>query len=141
MTTNCQKVFACAVLALGLTIKPAQAADAVVIANEGVAAANLEANALKDLLTGKTMYWPGGQAVVIILLPEKTDAALKEFSGMDASTFKTHWQRLGFSGRGQPPKRADDVEKLLAAVSVTKGAIALLPAGADAKGVKTIEVK
>lgn len=126
-----------------MTLTPfaAFALDGVLIANEGVAVASLDAAALKDIYTGKTMYWEGGQAVVIITLPDKTDAALQEVSGMNASAFKTHWQRLGFSGRGQPPKKADDAAALVAAVAATKGAIALAPADADLKGVKKLELK
>jgi len=58
-----------------------------------------------------------------------------------ASQFKTHWQRLGFSGRGQPPKKADDVGKVIALVSDTKGAVAIVPAGTDTRGVKKIDIK
>ena len=60
---------------------------------------------------------------------------------MDASQFKTFWQRMVFSGRGQQPKKADDAASLVALVASTKGAIALVPADADLKGVKKIEVK
>ena len=81
---------------------------AVVIANSSVAADSLSADALKDIYTGKTKYWDGGQAVIINLLPDKTDAALQQACGMDTSSFKTFWQRLAFSGRGQEPKKADD---------------------------------
>ncbi len=113
----------------------------VVIANEGVSAGSLSADALKNLYTGKTTYWDGGQNVVIVVLADKTDAALKEASGMDASQFKTFWQRLTFSGRGQMPKNAADTASLVALVASTKGAIALVPADADLKGVKKIEIK
>ena len=79
--------------------------------------------------------------MVIAVLPDKTDAALKEVSGMDASQFKTFWQRLMFSGRGQQPRKADDAAALVALVASTKGAIALAPLDADLKGVKKLEVK
>lgn len=114
---------------------------AVVIANAAVAADSLSATAAKDIYTGKTKYWDGGQAIVIAVLPDKTDAALKEISGMDSSAFKTFWQRLAFSGRGQEPKRADDAAAVVALVAATKGAIAIVPADTDLKGVKKIEIK
>jgi len=87
------------------------------------------------------MYWGGGQAIVIIVVGDKTDTAIQEASGMGVSQFKTHWQRLGFSGRGQPPKKMDDVEKAIALVSTTKGAIAIVPAGTEARGVKKIDIQ
>jgi len=113
----------------------------VVIANNGVPVESLSAAALKDIYTGKTAYWPGGQSVVIAVLADDDDAALKEVSGMDASQFKTFWQRLVFSGRGQLPKKADDAASLVALVAATKGAIALAPADAGLEGVKILEVK
>ena len=78
---------------------------------------------------------------MIVVAGDKTDAALQEASGMGASQFKTHWQRLGFSGRGQPPQTADDVEQASALVGSTKGAVAIVPAGTDVKGVKKIDIK
>jgi ABC-type phosphate transport system substrate-binding protein len=114
---------------------------AVLIANSSVAVDSLSADALKDIYTGKTKYWEGGQAVVIAVLPDKTDVALQQASGMDSSSFKTFWQRLAFSGRGSEPKKADDAAALVALVASTKGAIAIVPADAALTGVKKIDVK
>lgn len=132
-----------ALLLAAVTLLPfaSLALDAVVVANESVPVTSLDAGALKDIYAGKTMYWDGGAAVVIIVAGDQANAALEAASGMNPSAFKTHWQRLGFSGRGQPPKKADDVEKALALVASTKGAIAVVPAGTEAKGVKKVEVK
>jgi ABC-type phosphate transport system substrate-binding protein len=114
---------------------------AVVIVNSSVAADSLTAEALKDIYTAKTKYWDGGQAVIIAVLPDKTDAALQQACGMDTSAFKTFWQRLAFSGRGQEPKKAADAAALVALVAATKGAIAIVPADAALSGVKKIEIK
>jgi len=130
------------VAVLGLGANRALALDgAVVIANSSIAADSLSADALKDIYTGKTKYWGGGQAVIIVVLPDKTDAALQQACGMDTSSFKTFWQRLAFSGRGQEPKKAADAAALVALVASTKGAIAIVPADAALDGVKKIEVK
>lgn len=127
-------------LAVGLLSSKCLALDGIIIANEGVAASSVSAATLKDMYTGKSMYWEGGQAVIIVYIGDKTDAALKEISGMDSSGFKTFWQRLAFSGRGQAPKKADDTAAAVALVASTKGAIAIVPADADLKGVKKLEV-
>jgi hypothetical protein len=112
-----------------------------IVANEAVAASSIEKGAFKDILLGKTAYWEGGQAITIIVLTDKTDAALQDATGMSAGAFRTYWQRLTFSGRGKQPKEADSVEKLLAMIAETKGAVALVPAGTALKGVKKIEIK
>ena len=120
---------------------PAPALDGgVVIANSGVAADSLTTDGLKDIYTAKTKYWDGGQNIVIAVLPDKTDAALQQASGMEASQFKTFWQRLAFSGRGQEPKSAGDVAGLVSLVASTKGAIAIVPAEAALTGVKKIDI-
>jgi ABC-type phosphate transport system substrate-binding protein len=131
-------LLACALLAGALQAK---ALDGVVIANENAPSASLTLAALKDMYTGKKMFWEGGQPVVIVIIGDKTDAALKEVSGMGSSEFKTFWQRLAFSGRGQQPKRVNDSAAAVALVAATKGAIAIVPADADVKGVKKVEAK
>lgn len=141
MKSNLLKLGFVLVIACLAAFRAAALDGAVVIANSSVAADSLTAGALKDIYTGKTKYWDGGQAVVIALLPDKTDAALQQACGMDSSSFKTFWQRLAFSGRGQEPKKADDAAGLVALVAATKGAIAIVPADAALNGVKKIEIK
>jgi ABC-type phosphate transport system substrate-binding protein len=129
-------------MALCLGVNRARALDgAMVIANSDVAADGLTADALRNIYTGKTKYWADGEAIVIVVVPDQTDAALQQVCGMDTSSFKTFWQRRVFSGRGQLPRKADDVAALVALVASTKGAIALVPAGAELQGVKQLETK
>jgi ABC-type phosphate transport system substrate-binding protein len=128
-------------LALLAGVNRATAFDGVVIANESVSTASLTADALKDIFTGKTMYWEGGAAIVIIYVGDKTDAQLKEACGMEGSAFKTFWQRLAFSGRAKAPKRSDTVAAAVSEVASTKGAIAIVTADAKLEGVKKIEIK
>ena len=79
--------------------------------------------------------------MIIAVLPDKTDTALQQACGMDTSAFKTFWQRLAFSGRGQEPKKANDAAALVALVAVNKGAIAIVPADTALSGVKKIDIK
>ena len=130
----------CAALLAG-ALGAAPIEGSLVIANKDVPVDSLSAAALKDIYTGRTAYWEGGQSGVIAVLAGDTDAALKEVSGMDASQFKTFWQRLVFSGRGSLPKKAEDADSLVALVAATRGAIALVPADAVLGGVKILEVK
>lgn len=123
----------------------ASALDGVLlIANQGVPMDSTSAAELKDIYTGKTTYWTDGQSVKLAVLDDqidgKTDAAVAEVSGMDTSQFKTFWQRMLFSGRGRQPQKLGDTASLVAYVTSTKGAVAIVPEGADLKGVKIIEV-
>ena len=133
----------CAVLFAG-ALRAAALDGVVVIVNQGVTADSISAAALRDIYTGKTKYWPDGQSVDIAVLDDETgstDAALNEVSGMGASYFRTFWQRMVFSGRGQQPEKIGDAAALVAYVAATKGAIAIVPADADLKNVKKLEVK
>jgi len=136
-------VFGTMIMAIGvLSIGKLQAgapAGTVVIVNEGARCSQVNSGALKDIYTGRTAYWEDGQKIVLVA--GQTDAALKEVSGMDPSQFKTFWQRLVFSGRGQQPKKLEDAAALVALVAATKGAIALLPEGVPRPGVKTLDIK
>ncbi len=116
-------------------------AGLIIIANTTVPQGSISAAALKDIYTGKTTYWEDGQSVVIAVQTEPADASdatLKKISGMDASHFATFWQRMVFSGRGNEPKNTADAAALVALVAATKGAIAVVPADADLKGVKKL---
>jgi len=112
-----------------------------VIVNEGVRDSSISAAALKSIYTGRTNYWEGGEHVVIAVLADETDEALAEVSGMDASEFRTFWQRLVFSGRGEEPRSVTDAGSLVTLVASTRGAIALVPADVPISGVKVLDVK
>ncbi len=131
---------ACAGLLVG-TLMAAPNEGVVVIANESVPVASISAEALKDIYTGKTTYWQDGQSVVIAVSADTDDASLKRISGMDTSYFKTFWQRMVFSGRGHLPRKTGDAASLVDLVASTTGAIALVPANADLKGVKVLELR
>jgi len=75
------------------------------------------------------------------VLADETDEALAEVSGMDASEFRTFWQRLVFSGRGEEPRSVTDAGSLVTLVASTRGAIALVPADVPISGVKVLDVK
>ena len=143
--TNVKSILLHIGLLVALTVAgslPALALDgAVVIANSSVAADRLSAEELKNIYTDRTKYWGDGQAIIIVVLPDTTDDALQQASGMGASQFKTFWQRLAFSGRGSEPERVGNAAAVVAFVASTKGAIALVPAGTTLTGVEKIEIK
>jgi ABC-type phosphate transport system substrate-binding protein len=139
------KVGLVCVVLLGGALRATALDGVVFIVNKSVPVDSIDAAALKDIYTGRTMYWPDGQSVGLAVLTDeiidKTDAALEEVSGMDASHFKTFWQRMVFSGRGRQPEKIGDTASLVAYVASTKGAIAIVSADAVLKGVKKLEVK
>ena len=145
LTWQMSALFGKIILIIGLlstgTLRAGAPAGAVVIVNESSRSALVSSAALKDIYTGRTAYWGDGQKIVLMVLAGQTDAALKEVTGMDPSQFKTFWQRLVFSGRGQQPKKLEDAAALVALVAATKGAIALVPEGVPRPGVKIVDIK
>ena len=118
----------------------ASAFDGLVIAHESAPITRISKDELKNIFTGKTKYWEGGEAIVIIYVDKVADEVLQSACGMNSSAFKTFWQRLAFSGRATPPKKADDVAGAIALVKSTKGAIAVVPGNAAADGARQITV-
>ena len=141
MKNRMLKLIAVGFVAIALTALPVLAgAGADIIAHDAVTEVSLSKAAIKDILLGKTTFWKDGQAIVLVVANDKMDAALQELAGMSASQFKTHWQRLAFSGRGQQPKIIAEAD-VVSTVASTKGAIGIVPEGAKLAGVKKVEVK
>lgn len=136
-----RKIVSVFVLFLAGVLHAGSLAGVLVIANVGVRTDHISAAALKNVYTGRTDYWDGGDHVVIAMLADTNDEALNEVSGMRGSEFRTFWQRLVFSGRGQEPRTAADLAALVKIVASTRGAIALVPSGAALSGVKILEVR
>ncbi|MDQ8187992.1 hypothetical protein [Pelagicoccus sp. SDUM812002] len=115
-----------------------QAAPAVVVNSDNADA--VDGESLNAYLVGKRKFWEGGSEVVIAVLKDDADAngALEQFTKMDDSRFKSHWQRLAFSGRGTMPKQFSDPEALVAFIKLNKGAIGLVTDTADLSGVKKV---
>jgi len=100
----------------------------------------IDADSLNPYLIGKRKYWESGTEVTIAILKGNADstAALEQYAGMNDSRFKSHWQRLAFSGRGTMPKQFSDPAALVAFVKVNKGAIGVLDDSTDLSDVKKV---
>ena len=83
---------------------------------------------IHSVLTGTERFWANGDEVLIALLKTdpQTEKALSRYSGMTASKFKNHWQRIAFSGRGKMPKQFTQIEDLVEYVKRNPGAIAIV---------------
>ena len=57
------------------------------------------------------------------------------------SQLRTYWNQQIFSGKGVPPPEADSVASAIQYVLANKGAIAYIPADADAGKAKVIGIR
>jgi ABC-type phosphate transport system substrate-binding protein len=98
--------FALITLALGLVLGAAVRADVVAVVSSKNPVAALTKSQVADIFLGKTVRFPDGTLAVPID-QEEGSAARNEFyatfTGKSPAQVKSHWTKIIFTGRGQPP--------------------------------------
>jgi ABC-type phosphate transport system substrate-binding protein len=120
----------CAVsaLALSFAMSPA-AAEIVAIVASTSAVTSLSKAQLTDIFLGKVSRFPNGAQAVPIDQQEGSparDEFYASYAGKSPAQMKSHWSKIIFTGRGQPPKTVSnnvEVRKLIAADSQAIGYI------------------
>src|SRR6202167_1400973 len=96
-------------LALGLVLGAAVRADVVAVVSSKNPLASLSKSQVADIFLGKTVRFPDGTLAVPID-QEEGSAARNEFyatfTGKSPAQLKSHWTKIIFTGRGQPPMAA-----------------------------------
>ena len=98
--------------ALATTLSVANAAltsDIVVVVSVRSPVTSLSANQVADIFLGKVSRFPDGNQAVAI--DQVEDSAARErfysqFTGKSTAQVKSHWSKIIFTGRGQPPRQA-----------------------------------
>jgi len=119
-----------------------------IIVNPGVNVRSLSAASLRNIYTLRQTSWPGGQAIVVFVLPDDHpahEAFTKEKLGLYPYRLRQIWDRLSYSGMARAPIEVKDENELRARVRATPGAIGYLNqnAGKDTRhdGIKTITLE
>ncbi len=90
---------------------------------------------LRAIYSMKRQYWPNGDAITVVTLAS-SNPLHKQFCqqqlGLLPFQLNREWDRLVFSGTGEPPTEAVSVADMLHIVQQTKGAIGYLPDHIDA---------
>ncbi len=113
----------CALFALALSLMLAGTvmADVVVVVSSRSPVAVLTKNQVADIFLGKTVRFPDGSLAVPIDQKEgspQRDEFYAAFTGKSPAQVKSHWTKIIFTGRGQPPMTAansTEVRQLTAA--------------------------
>lgn len=125
-----------------LMAPPASAADVVV--NAGVAQQQIPRSFLRGMFGMRLRAWSDGTPVTVFVLPDDNGAHAQfctDVLQMFPYQLRQNWDRLIYSGTGQPPLSVNSEEELLRRVAATPGAIGYIgsraaPAAAqDAAGV------
>lgn len=83
-------------------------ADLVVVTAKTNKLTSISRNDLKLAFLGKLKKWPDGGDKINLVLAKKgetVDELLSTIVDMNSGTFKRHWQKMVFTGKGKPPKR------------------------------------
>lgn len=115
-----------------------------VIANPSVAQASLSRDELSRVFLKKTTRWPGGQEIRPVeprAGAAVRDAFVSDVHQLSAGALRSYWTQMIFSGRDVPPVEKGTDEQIVAYVREHPGAIGYVSHGADAPGLKVLDVR
>lgn len=141
MTTD--RVLAMLLLLPTLWLAPLAQAQQL-IANPDLGLDSLSRGQARLYFTRRLDTWPDGRAVRVFVLDDKAPLHrefCKEVLGLFPYQLRRAWDRLLFSGTGQPPTQVRDHAELLRRVSTTPGAIGYSADLEDEPGIRVIEVR
>jgi ABC-type phosphate transport system substrate-binding protein len=108
-------------LALSLVLGGAAMADVVAVVSSKNPLTSLSKSQVADIFLGKTVRFPDGVPAVPIDQEEGSPAREEfyaTFTGKSPAQIKSHWTKIIFTGRGQPPRAVSnsaEVRKVIAA--------------------------
>lgn len=147
MSFRVARVFTTVWLALALWLMGgvASASQPVeVIAHPAVDARRLAPATLRNLYLLRQTSWPGGQPVVVFVLPDDHpvhERFAKQTLGLYPYRLRQTWDRLSFSGMARPPVEVRDENEMRARVRATPGAIGYLSKDSGNEGIKILRVE
>jgi ABC-type phosphate transport system substrate-binding protein len=112
----------CALFGLALSLAVGSArADVVAVVSSTSAVTTLSKAQVTDIFLGKVSRFPNGTQAIPIDQADGSparDEFYATYAGKSPAQVKSHWAKIIFTGRGQPPKAASnsvEVRKLIAA--------------------------
>jgi ABC-type phosphate transport system substrate-binding protein len=139
-----KKQFIALFFALGVLLLAGNAqAQAIVIVNPGVKAADVSKADLRDVFTGgATNLKDGSQVTPVLLKPGGTnDEFLSAYIGKNDTAFRAGWRSLVFSGQATMPESLDSETAVVEYVAHNAGAIGYIGKATPHEGVKVLAVR
>lgn len=117
--------------------------DFLVVANPSVELERISTAKLSRLFLKKVTRWDDGTAVFVVEVGDRKvrEAFADRVHSMSLSALRTYWAQMVFSGRDVPPLEKASAEEVLQYVRSHPGAVAIVPAGTPATGVKRVIVE
>lgn len=104
--------------------------ELVIVVNAKSAITRLNKKDVVDIYMGRFNTFPDGSSAAPIDSPDGSDEKklfYQRLVGKDERKIKAYWSRLLFSGRAQPPIKAESETTVLELIRQTQGAIAYIP--------------
>jgi len=128
-------------LALGLVLGVAVRADVVAVVSSKNPLTSLSKSQVADIFLGKTVRFPDGTLAVPIDQEEGSVARAEfyaTFAGKSAAQIKSHWTKIIFTGRGQPPTAVSDSAEVKHLIASNPQAISYMERSAVDSSVKVL---
>ncbi|MCP4258085.1 MAG: hypothetical protein GY774_11400 [Planctomycetes bacterium] len=125
---------------IAFLFSPLSLADIAVVVSEDNDS-SLSKEDVEQLFLGENMFFPDGEPATVVTQRSRNSEYTRfntAFLGMSNTAFKSHWSRVIFAGRGQPPKETSGLNDLLSKIRQDKSIIAYVDAGSVPKGLRVI---
>lgn len=136
-------MFVCMVLVSLCISAQAAKADLMVIANNSVAASEIDSETLQAIFLGKKSQWESGDSIVPVNLKKGPthQQFLKVIVRRTPAQYRSFWRRAIFTGTGMPPKSFATEEEIVKFVRASSGAIGYIDSSKPHEGVKVLSIK
>jgi ABC-type phosphate transport system substrate-binding protein len=127
-------------LTLSLAIGPATA-DVVAVVSSTSTITTLSKAQVADIFLGKVTRFPDGTPAIVIDHAEGSparDEFYATYAGKSPAQIKSHWAKIIFTGRGQPPKAVSDDGEIRKLTAANPHAISYLERSAVDSSVKVL---
>ncbi|BCG62705.1 MAG: hypothetical protein methR_P0355 [Methyloprofundus sp.] len=114
-------------------LSPAFAVD-VIINNANNEQFSQAPNNLRAIFSMRTRYWPNGEKIRVFVLPDSHTlhkAFVKEKLQMFPHQLRRTWDRMTYTGTGQPPVTVDSIAEMLEKIKQSKYSIGYIDRRVD----------
>ena len=140
--TLMNRIAGCALVGLALTLNLGTAtADVVAVVSSTSTVTTLSKAQVVDIFLGKVSRFPDGTPAVAIDHAEGSpvrDEFYVAYAGKSPAQVKSHWAKIIFTGRGQPPKAVSSDSEIRKLIAANPQAISYLDRSAVDSSVKVL---
>ena len=116
--------------AMNISISSTAFAEVSVVTHQQVSIKQLNRNQLRRIFSMRQPVWPDGQPIVVYVFSSSNavnQSFCKQILQMFPYQLERQWNRLTYSGVGEPPVVVSSVEEMKRMIADTPGSIGYLP--------------